>query len=179
LTASIARGLILRLAEGEARLQLLQPGLIEVVGNSLHPLALGVEREQLAGQLVHIDPRPRLEQLPGLAAELGESGRLAVGADVARDLADLLVRNVEAIVALEGQQQVVARNAGDLLGLEGLQLADALVFVHHVVARAQVGEGLQRAPDPRRLPGRPLAEDLARRQENETELAPDQPAPSR
>src|SRR5581483_4845337 len=88
----------------------------------------------------------RLEQLPRLAAELRERRRLRVGADVARHLAELLVRNVKAVVAAEREQEVVARDARDLLRLEAEELADAVVLVDDVVAGAQVGERLERAP---------------------------------
>jgi hypothetical protein len=46
------------------------------------------------------------------------------------------VRDVEPVLAAEGEQQVVARDAGDLLRLERLQAADAVVLVDDVVARA-------------------------------------------
>src|SRR5213075_2251783 len=102
----------------------------------------------------------RLQQLPRLAAELRERGRLRVGADVARDLAELLVRDVEAVLAAEREQEVVARDAGDLLRLEPEQLADAVVLVDDVVARAQVGEALQRAAADPALARHAPAEDL-------------------
>ena len=119
--------------------------LLEVVRDALARLPLRVERDQLGRELLHRLAGARLEQLPRLAAELRERGRGRVGADVARDLAELLVRDVEAVVAAEREQQVVARDAGDLLRLEAEQLADAVVLVHDVVAGAQVGERLQRA----------------------------------
>src|SRR5207245_2913376 len=96
-------------------------------------LPLGVERDQLAGELARGLARAGLDQLPGLAAELGQRRRPGVGADVARDLADLLVRNVEPVVAAESDEEIVARDAGDRLRLEAEQLADAVVLVHDVV----------------------------------------------
>ena len=138
---------------------------------------LRVERDQLGRELVHRLARARLEQLPRLAAELRERGRLRVGADVARDAAELLVRDVEAVVAAEREQQVVARDAGDLLRLEAEQLADAVILVDDVVARAQVGERLQRAAAEAPLARHAAAEDLVVGQEDEAELAPDEAAP--
>ena len=55
------------------------------------------------------------------------------------------MRDVEPVVAAEGEEEVVARDAGDRLRLEAEQLADAVVLVDDVVAGAQVGEGLERA----------------------------------
>src|SRR5204862_7952606 len=120
-----------------------------------------------------------LHVLPGLAAELGERRRAAVGADVARDPADLLVGNVQAVLAPEGEQQVVAGDAGDLFGLERLQTPDAVVLVNDVVARAEIGKALQRAPEPRVRSRWTLAEDLRVREQDEPELAPDEAAPGR
>ncbi len=144
--------LVGRLAVRERRLELLQPLVLEVVGDALARLPLRVERDQLAGELLHRLARARLEQLPRLAAELRERGRGRVGADVARHLAELLVRDVEAVLAAEREQEVVARDAGDLLRLEAEQLPDAVVLVHDVVAGAQVGERLQRAAAERGSP---------------------------
>src|SRR5581483_9269938 len=116
---------------------------------------------------------------PGLAAEPRQGGRFRVGADVARDLADLLVRDVEAVLAAEREEQVVAGDAGDLLRLEAEQLPDPVVLVDDVVAGAQVGERLQGAPKARVCARRALAEDLRVREEDEPEVAPDEPAPRR
>src|SRR5260221_10567344 len=110
-------------------------------------LALRVEGDEVAGELLHRLAGARLDQLPGLAAELRERGRLRVGADVARELAELLVRDVEPVLALEGDQEVVAGHTGDLAGLEAEELADAVVLVDDVVADAELGEGLQRAAE--------------------------------
>src|SRR5207302_910069 len=83
------RLLILGLAVREARLEALEPVAGQVVGDTGRRLPLGVERDQLAGEFARRLARARLDQLPGLAAELRERRRPGVGADVARDLADL------------------------------------------------------------------------------------------
>ena len=106
-----------------------------------HGLAGGVELQQLAGHLDHRRARPRLDRLPVRAAELVERGRGAGGADVAADLADLVVRDEDAVVALELEQQVVARDAGHGARLDAGEARDAVVLVDHVVARAHVEEG--------------------------------------
>ena len=61
--------------------------------------------------------------------------------------------------------------------LEREQPADAVVLVDDVVARAQIGERLERAAEARVGARRTLAEDLRVRQEREAELAPDEAAP--
>src|SRR5207302_2456222 len=138
-----------------------------------------VEREQLAGELAYRRARAVLEVLPRLAAELRQRRHRVVGTDVARHLAELLVWDVETVVAAEAEEEVVARDAGDLLRLEAEQLADPMVLVHDVVARAQIGERLERAAADAALPRRPLAEDLRVGQEHEPQVAPDEAAPRR
>ena len=173
------RALVLGLAVRELALELLDPLVLDVVGDARLRLALRVELQQLAGHLAEVRARARLQVVPRLAAELRERRRLRVGADVAADLADLLVRDVDAVVAAVGEQEVVARDAGDLLRLEAEQLRDAVVLVHDVVAGAQVGEALQRAARRARRARRPLAEDLRVGQQREAELAPDEAASRR
>ena len=163
--------LVVGLAVGEARFELVEVLVVEVERMAGRLLALGVEPEELAGELADPFAGPALEQLPGLAAELRERGRAAVGADVARDLAQLLVRHVEPVVAAEGEEEVVTRDLGDLLRLEAEQLPDAVVLVHDVVAGAKVGEGLERATDPLCC-ARPAAEDLRVGQDCDPELSP-------
>ena len=86
------------------------------------------------------------------------------------------MRDVEAVVAAEREQQVVARDAGDLLRLEAEQLADAVILVDDVVAGAEVGERLQRAAAEAPLARGAAPEDLVVGQEHEAEVAPDEAA---
>ncbi len=132
--------LILGLAIRERALEPLQPVVREVEREARGLPALRVEGEQLARELPYRCARAALEVLPRLPAELRERGRLRVGADVARDLRDLLVRDVQAVLAAEGEEEVVARDAGDVLRLEPEQPPDAVILVDDVVAHAQVGE---------------------------------------
>ena len=129
----------------ELRLETLEPLAVDVVRDPRPRLALRVELQQLAGHLAQVLAGARLEVVPGFPAELRERGRARVGPDVARDLADLLVRHEHAVVAPEAEQQIVARDSGDLLRLEAEELSDAVVLVHDVVAGAQVGEAGKRA----------------------------------
>src|SRR5207244_3200659 len=80
-------------------------------------------------ELAHRCAGTVLEVLPRLSPKLGERRNGAVGADVTGDLPELLVRHVQAVVAAEAEEEVVARDAGDLLRLESDQLADAVVLV--------------------------------------------------
>ena len=89
------------------------------------------------------------------------------------------MRDVEAVLAAEGDEEVVAGDARDLSRLEAEQPADAVVLVDDVVAGAQVGERLQRAAEARVDAARAAAEDLRVGQEHEAELAPDEAAPRR
>ena len=153
--------------------------MAQVVRQARRLLPLRVEREQLAGELAHRLPRTVLEVVPRLAAELRERGRGVVGADVARHLAELLVRDVEPVVAAEAEEEVVARDARDLLRLEAEQLPDAVVLVDDEIAAAEIRERLQRAPTDSPLARRPLAEDLRVGQQDEAEVAPDEAASRR
>ena len=138
--------------------------------------ALRVERDELAGELADGLLRARLHRLPRLAAELRERRRAGVGADVARDLAELLVRDVEPVLAAEREQEIVARHARDRLRLEAEELADAVVLVDDVVAGAEVGEALERAAAEAALARGAAAEDLVVGQDDEAEVAPDEAA---
>ena len=171
--------LILGFAVRELGLEPLQPVAREVEGLAGRVLAARVESEQLAGQLVHALSRARLDQLPRTAAELRQRRCVCVGADVARDLADLLVRDVEPVVSLERELEVVARDFGDGAGLEAQELSDAVILVDDVVAGAKVGEGLERAAEVRGRSGRAFAKDLRVGEEDEPELTPDEAAPGR
>ena len=168
--------LILGLAIGERALEPLEPVVREVERLAGGVPAAGVQGEELASELAHRGARAALEVLPRLPAELGQRRRLRVGPDVPGDLPDLLVRNVEAVVASEGEEEVVARDAGDLPRLEAEELADSVVLVDDVVAYPKVGERLERAPEPLVHPGWPLAEDLRVREEGYPEVSPDEAA---
>ena len=176
MTASIARAWS---SVGELRLEPLQPLVLEVVRRARCLLPLRIERDQLGGELAHRLAGARLQVLPGFAAELGERGRAGVGADVLRDLAQLLVRHVETVLAAEREEEIVARDARDLLRLEADQLADAVVLVDDEVAAAEVGERRQRTAEPSVGTRWALAEDLRVRQQDEAELAPDEASAGR
>src|SRR5262249_10086898 len=171
--------LVLRLAVGELGLEPLEPFLLDVVRDPRPGLALRVQLQQLARHLPAGLAGARLPVVPRLAPELRERRRARIRADVARDLADLLVRHEHAVLAAEAEEQVVARHTGDFLRLEAEKLRDAMVLVHDVVAGAEVGEARERASGGRRRAWRAPAKDLRVGQECDAELPPDEPAPRR
>src|SRR6185312_1221192 len=81
--------LVGRLAVREALLELPQPVRIGLERVAAAALALRVEVQQLAGELLRGAAGARLELVPARAAELRERRMGAVGADVARDLREL------------------------------------------------------------------------------------------
>ncbi len=168
------RALILGLAIRKLGFELLDPLVLDVVRDARLRLPLCVELQQVARELSKVLARPRLQVVPRLASELRQRRCARVGADVAADLPDLLVGDVDAVVAAEGEQEIVARDARDLLRLEAEQLGDAVVLVHDVVAGAEVREALQRTARSSRGARRSLAEDLRVGQQRDAEVAPDE-----
>ena len=108
------------------------------------------------------------------AAELVERRRAGAGADVAADLADLVVRHEDAVVAAELQQQVVARDAGDGARLDAGEVGDAVVLVDHVVAGAHVEEGGETRAADEALLARRGAQQRALADDGELEVGGDE-----
>ena len=166
--------LVRRLAVRERRFEPLEPVVREVEGDAGGVLALRVERQQLPGQLARGMAGAALDELPGAPAELRERRVPSIRTDVARHLAHLVVRHVQPVLPAEREQQVVARDPADGLGLEAEQLPDAVILVDDVVPRAEVGERPQ-CPRHTGLARRPPPEDLRLGHERDAELAPDEP----
>jgi hypothetical protein len=89
------------------------------------------------------------------------------------------VRDVEPVVAAEGEEEIVPRDGGDLLRLEAEQAADPVVLVDDVVAGPEVGERLECATEPGVRSRRALAEDLRIGEQDEAKLTPDEASPGR
>ncbi len=128
------------LAVGERALELHLP--LRVVRERVPgaALALGVERDQLAGERLGRAPGTQLLLLPLLAAQLRQLRVAGVGAHVAADLVQLVARHEHAIAVAKLELQVVAGGAADRLGLEAREERHAVVLVHHGRAGTQVGE---------------------------------------
>ena len=137
--------LVGRLGVGERVLELALPVGVEREGVALAALALGVEVEQLARQLLGGAPGAGLDRLPAGAAELGQRRVRAAGADVAADLGQLVDGHEHPVRARVLQVEVVARDVGHGLGVKAGEAGDAVVLVDHDVAGAQVGEAAQHA----------------------------------
>ena len=142
--------LVVRLAVGEALLDAPQQLAWLVVGDAWDRLTLRVQRQQLARHLADGDARTGLHLQPRLAAELRQLRLLAIGADIARQLGDLLVWQIEAILTAEGKVEVVARHAADGACLKALEAPDAMILVDDDVAGAQITERRDRPPTSRR-----------------------------
>ena len=167
--------LVRGLAVGEGLLELRQPFGLHVEGVAGAALALGVELEQLARHLLGRLAGARLHALPGRAAELAQRRGRAAGADVARDLGQLVDRHEHAVGALELELQVVAGDPGHGLGVEAGEAGDAVVLVHDDVARAQVGEAAQAAgARPRPVLGAAPADEPVLGQHRELEAGRDE-----
>ena len=171
--------LVVRLAIRKRALEALEPVARQIEGLPNRLAALRVEREELPRELPDGRARAALEVLPRLATELRERRGLRVRADVARDLRDLLVRDVEPILAFEGEEEVVTGDSGDVLRLEAEQAPDPVILVHDVVADTEVGERLESTAEPRVDPRGALAEDLRVRKQRDPEVSPHEAATSR
>src|SRR4051794_24826788 len=164
----------------EVRLELPQPVGVLGEGVAVATPALGVEVEQLAGELLRGAAGARLHRLPRLAAELAQRRVAAAGADVAADLRELVDRHEDAVGAGELQLEVVARDAADGLRLEARELGEAVVLVDDDVAGSQVGERAQRA-SPAAAGARPLgalaAEEAVLGDDREAQAGGDEAVP--
>ena len=108
-------------------------------------------------------------------------GRAAVGADVARDLAELVVRHEQLVVAAELELDVVAGDTRDGLDVEAQEAVPTPWSSCTTWSPgAQVGEARERAAEPQRgrRPGA-AAEDLGGGQEREPERLRDEAAAGR
>ena len=121
-------------------------------------LALGVEREKLLGHVVDGFAHARLARFPDRRAQPVERGRLASQRLVFLHQVKPRERHVELRVVRVVQQHEFAGRAFDHHLPQAFELPDAVIHVHHIVARLQIGEI---AEETRRL--RPRARSLGRR----------------
>src|SRR5213079_1175378 len=102
--------------------------------------------------------------------ELRQRRVAGLGADVSGDLEKLITRDENAIPVAVLELEIVARHAADGLRLEAREARDAVVLVHHRVARSQVGEARDRAAaggGARRTLGAPAAQQPVLGQQRE------------
>ena len=136
--------------------------------------ALGVEVEQLAGQLAGGAAGARLHLLPARAAERRELRRLAAGADVAAELRELLGGDEDPVLALVLELEVVAGDSGEGPRLEAGEAGDAVVLVDDVVADAQLARRLSMPARRGRRGGAAAVQELAPREDRELQLGRDE-----
>ena len=111
------------LGERERVLELALPVGIGRERVALAALALRVQVEQLAGELLGRAPGPGLDRVPAVAAELGQRRMRAAGADEAADLGQLVDGHEHPVRAGVLEVQVVARDPCDRLGVEARRTA--------------------------------------------------------
>ena len=115
------------LAVGERALELQLPLAVGLERVSLARLALGVEVQELAGEVAGRAARARLDRVPALRSEGRELRGVAARADVAGDLRELVGGREDLVLAAVLELEVVAGDPGDRLGLEAGEPGDAVV----------------------------------------------------
>ncbi len=166
--------LVGRLLVGEGVLQLPLPGGVggEGVARGGDPLA--VEGHQFLGDVTDGDPNLRLGAPPLGATQPVEGGRVAAG--VVADGVDLVGRDVELVAPPVLEQEVVALGPAQGLLDHAAVLADAVLVVDDVIARAEVveealGVGASRAGCP---VGPAPAGDVALDEDGQLDLGEDE-----
>ena len=172
--------LVGRLGERERVLEVALPVAVARERVTLAPLALGVQVEQLPGELLCRSSGSSLEGVPTGTAQLGEGRVNTAGADVAADLRELVDRDEHAVRARVLEVQIVARDVRDGLRVEAGEPRDPVVLVDDDVAGPQVGEAAQHAaPALDSVPALPLRgaaamEQAVLRDHREVELRRDE-----
>ena len=133
--------LIRRLLVGEVVLELPLPGGVLIEGVARHGLALGVELEQVARDVLDGLAHLALLPLPLAAGQAVQLRRFALGADVLLHTIQLIRGHVQLVGALIADVQKVPIGALAGQAHHAHELAHAVVLVHHVVAHLQIGEG--------------------------------------
>ncbi len=135
--------LVRGLGERERVLELPLPVGVGRIGMALASLALGVQVQQLARELLGGATRARLDRVPARPAELRQRRVDAARTDVAADLRQLVDGHEHAVRARVFQVQVVAGDARDGLGVKAREPGDPVVLVDDDVAGPQIGEAAQ------------------------------------
>ncbi len=170
--------LIGRLDIREGVLQLALPLAVGAEGVPLAELALRVEAEQVAGQLLDGGARAALGALPVLRPQARELRHGVARADVARDAVELVDRHVQPVAVGVAQVEVLALGLADGAADQALVDRDAVLDVHHVVAvlqaaqerRTLLGAAIALALALGHRPALPPAEDLGVRVERQVQV---------
>ena len=180
--------LIGRFLIGEGALELELAVAVRAHGHRLREPALGVELQQVGGDRLETAPDPALLLRPATAAQLVQTRRDAVDAAVALDLVQARARQeqgpprrVEKLHHFDRARLLlpprVAGNRRSLAGrtverLEPQELPDAVIFVDHELADAQVAQAGDKGTHPAAAAtrGEPLAEELTLAVEHQTRV---------
>ena len=111
---------------------------MQVAERPLRSLALGVERDELARDVLDGLLGGVLELLPGAAAELIDLRRLPVARLVARDAVQRMDVHEQHVAVLIDELDRLVRLAVLLDLHQPVETPHAVIDVHHVVARAQL-----------------------------------------
>ena len=174
-TASIASSWSARLAVGERALQLQLPLRVGAERVAAAGLPLGVQAQQLARQLAGGAAGARLDGVPALRAQGRELWGVGAGAHVAGDLRQLVGGREDPVLATVFELEVVARDVADCLRLEAGEPRDPVVFVHDVVANAQVDRRREAPPHRRRRRGAAAVDQPPVREDGELQVGRGEP----
>ena len=124
----------------KATLEVTLPLAIRLEGVADATFALGVEVEQLTGQLLRSAARTALDLLPARAAELAQRRIIAGPSDIAGDLRQLIRGDEYPIVALILEIEVIASYSGNGFGVKASETGDTVTFVDNDVTGSEFGE---------------------------------------
>ena len=125
---------------GEGGLQLSLPGRVAREGVARHHLPRGVEGEEVPGQRLHRLPHPPLRPLPVAAAQPRQPRLVVGGAHVAAHPVQLVGRDEQLVALGVVQLQVLPLVLLHRHPHQPGEAGDAVVDVHHVVARRELGQ---------------------------------------
>ena len=138
-----AAQLVLGLLIGEGVLKLALPRIVRGEGEALDLGALGVKLDQALGQFLGGRLGARLGARPVRTAQLVQPHALGLAAaDVFGDQVERGRGHIQEIRARERDLDEIALRAVHGHALHAYKAADAVVLMHHEVARGQVGERL-------------------------------------
>ncbi len=158
--------LVVRLLIRERILELALRAVIRRESEALGVAALRVDLDELLGDVLDRFPGACLRLGPFRAAHAMQARHLALGADVFLQLADLVRRHVQLVIAAVFDMQVVAVDAADLERHDAEVFADAVIDMDDIVARLDLTKMADAFTALRRLgaahgPALLMAEDIS------------------
>ena len=138
--------LILCLLIGESLLKLVLGGIVGRKSCALGLPALGVDFDELLGNILHGLLGPGLGLGPLGAAHAMEPGHLPLGADILLQKVHLLSGHKELVIPAVFDVKIVLVHAPYLKGFHPQVFADAMVHMHHIVPGLDIPEMGQLSP---------------------------------